>query len=272
MNTKKCRKCGIEKPLTEFYKDKSKKDGHRSGCKACKAQYRAQNKERKAEYDAQYRAQNKEKTAQYTAKNKEKLNEYSVQYRAQNKEKIAEYRAQYYLENREKELEKTAQYTAKNKEKILEYHAKYRVQNKEKILKRGVEYRSRPEVKERRSKYFAEYYSKRKSEQPNCIYQIENSINGRIYIGETTRGELRWREHLKDLRGNYHINKLLQEDFNKYGEEVFEWTILKEFEGEDKDALLLEEARTIQQYIQDDVQLYNITLSIEQLKMLMEGK
>ena len=46
MTTKKCTKCGIEKPLTEFDKDKSKKDGHASNCKSCKANWRANNKEK----------------------------------------------------------------------------------------------------------------------------------------------------------------------------------------------------------------------------------
>ena len=33
---KKCKECQIEKPLTEFYKDKLSADGHRNNCKVCK--------------------------------------------------------------------------------------------------------------------------------------------------------------------------------------------------------------------------------------------
>lgn len=36
---KECNKCNVSKPLTEFYKDKSKKDGHRHECKQCKKMY-----------------------------------------------------------------------------------------------------------------------------------------------------------------------------------------------------------------------------------------
>ena len=61
MTTKKCTKCGIEKPLTEFDKDKSKKDGHASNCKSCKANWRANNKEKLKQVNAEYRAKNKEK-------------------------------------------------------------------------------------------------------------------------------------------------------------------------------------------------------------------
>ena len=192
---KKCTKCGTKKPLTEFNKDKTKKDGLKSNCKTCRTQYRAENKE--------------------------KIAEQQVKYRAQNKEKISERHAQYYAENKEK---------------------------------------------------IAQYYAQRKSEQPSCVYQIKNLINNKVYIGETTRGELRWKEHLKCLRGNYHENKLLQEDFYKYGEEAFEWSVLKEFEDEDKNNLLLEEARSIQQHIDEGIELYNLMLTIDQLKMLTEGK
>ena len=162
---KKCGKCKVEKPLTEFNKNKNRKDGHGYRCKSC--------------------------------------------------------------------------------------NAKYRAENKEKITK---------------------YYAENKAEQPNCIYQIKNLENSKVYIGETTMGELRWKRHLADLRGNRHRNKLLQADFDKYGVEAFEWSILKEFEDGDKDNLLLEEARSIDQSIDEDVELYNLGLTIDQLKMLRENK
>lgn len=31
-----CSKCGVEKELSEFHKDKNSKDGHRSACKSCR--------------------------------------------------------------------------------------------------------------------------------------------------------------------------------------------------------------------------------------------
>ena len=35
MKTKRCSKCGIEKPLSEFNKDKGRKDGHGHRCRVC---------------------------------------------------------------------------------------------------------------------------------------------------------------------------------------------------------------------------------------------
>ena len=238
---KVCSKCKVEKPLTEFYKNKSRKDGHRCACKSCSAKYRAK-------YNAKYYAENKEELAKYNAK-----------YNAENKEELAKYRAKY-----------NAKYYAENKEEKVKYGAKYRAENKEEIAKRHAKYRA--ENKEEIAGYDAKYRARRKAGQPNCVYQIKNLENNKVYIGETIRGELRWKRHLADLRRNRHPNKLLREDFDKYGEEVFEWSILKEFEDEDKDNLLLEEARSIQRFIIEGKELYNLALTIDQLKMLLENK
>lgn len=35
MNTKRCSKCKQEKPVSEFFKNKSRKDGYRARCKLC---------------------------------------------------------------------------------------------------------------------------------------------------------------------------------------------------------------------------------------------
>ena len=40
---KVCTKCGVWKPLEEFNKDKTHKDGRRSDCKECQKEYRAKN-------------------------------------------------------------------------------------------------------------------------------------------------------------------------------------------------------------------------------------
>ena len=143
--------------------------------------------------------------------------------------------------------------------------AEYRQNNKEKIAEH---YQNN---KERLLKYAAEYRQNKKAEQPACVYQIENSVNNKIYIGETTVGEIRWKQHLIDLRGNRHPNHKLQADFDKFGEEVFSWSIIKEY-PKDKDTLLLEEIKTIDKLLKEGKELYNLSLTIDQLKLLMENK
>ena len=61
---KVCTKCKVEKPLTEFNKDKKTKDNHRSDCNYCRKQYRKYNKER----IKQYRKDNKERTNEHHRK------------------------------------------------------------------------------------------------------------------------------------------------------------------------------------------------------------
>ena len=40
MESKVCSICGIEKPLSEFALNKTRKDGHASDCKSCRKKYK----------------------------------------------------------------------------------------------------------------------------------------------------------------------------------------------------------------------------------------
>jgi group I intron endonuclease len=92
------------------------------------------------------------------------------------------------------------------------------------------------------------------------IYQIVNSINGKVYVGQTMRGVLRWNQHLRRLRGNRHVNPNLQADFNEFGEDVFEWSIIQEL-PKDREVLVQEETNTIQRLLAEGKELYNIVLN-----------
>jgi len=70
---KKCSKCGVEKELSEFYKNKKSNNGIYSICKKCECKK-----------SKDYYQNNKEKL-------KENMKEYSKEYRENNKEKINEY-------------------------------------------------------------------------------------------------------------------------------------------------------------------------------------
>jgi hypothetical protein len=122
--SKVCKKCGKEKLLEEFYKDKTCKYGRTRNCKLC---------------FKQYREANKEKLVAYREANKEKAKEYQKQYREANKEKCAEKRKQYYQDNKEQVCEKAKQYHEANKEKRKQYNQ----ENKEKIAEWGRQYREK---------------------------------------------------------------------------------------------------------------------------------
>lgn len=60
------------------------------------------------------------------------------------------------------------------------------------------------------------------------IYKIENTENGKVYVGQSVTIERRFTSHRTALRGDYHNNSKLQEDFNKFGEDAFLFEILEE--------------------------------------------
>lgn len=58
------------------------------------------------------------------------------------------------------------------------------------------------------------------------IYEIQNVINGKKYIGSAVDINKRWKKHLAMLRRGIHDNKHLQSTFDKYGEKVFMFDVL----------------------------------------------
>ncbi|MBT2697025.1 GIY-YIG nuclease family protein [Bacillus sp. ISL-40] len=59
------------------------------------------------------------------------------------------------------------------------------------------------------------------------IYKITCTVTRKFYIGSAVNICMRWSTHLCDLRKNQHMNKYLQNSFNKYGEESFKFEIIE---------------------------------------------
>ena len=87
-NTKQCSKCKEVKPVTEFTKDKNRKDGLFPWCKSCQKQQYEANKEKILERRKQH----------YEA-NKEEILERKKQHYEANKEKIAERNKRHLMDN-----------------------------------------------------------------------------------------------------------------------------------------------------------------------------
>ena len=117
--TRVCRKCGQEKPLEEFTKDKECVLGHSHICKQCKA-----------ERNRKWCAANPEKVLEYKRKryaaNPEKVREYNRKWCAANPEKVLEYKRKRYAANPEKAREYKRKRYAANPEKVLERNRKWR--------------------------------------------------------------------------------------------------------------------------------------------------
>lgn len=60
------------------------------------------------------------------------------------------------------------------------------------------------------------------------VYQILNKTNNKKYIGSTTVSfNKRWKDHNKLLVINKHYNTALQNAYNKYGKDNFEYSIMQ---------------------------------------------
>ncbi len=63
------------------------------------------------------------------------------------------------------------------------------------------------------------------------VYLLKNKITKRIYVGRSCMPQVRFEKHMSALRGNRHINDLMQLDFNEHGQESFELEIVEENEN-----------------------------------------
>jgi hypothetical protein len=92
-DTKICGKCGEDKPLKLFSKNKNSKDGLQSWCKGCIKDYANINKSEISGYQKTYREEHKEEARTYNTHyretNKEILSAKQAIYRLENKDKIA---------------------------------------------------------------------------------------------------------------------------------------------------------------------------------------
>lgn len=69
------------------------------------------------------------------------------------------------------------------------------------------------------------------------IYAIKNKENGKLYIGQSNDYIERKRHHISSLRAGRCHNKYLQSDWDLYGENKFEFIILKKCKLEELDDL-----------------------------------
>lgn len=60
------------------------------------------------------------------------------------------------------------------------------------------------------------------------VYRITNLVNAKSYIGVSIDYVARWKQHKRALKNNRHCNKKLQNAWNKYGENCFEFQIIEE--------------------------------------------
>lgn len=161
----------------------------------------------------------------------------------------------YYEKNKEKFALWHKTYREKNKEKVAMYAKQYRQENKEKVLARDKKYRQ--ENKEK----IAAYKRKHSQELPAGIYKILNKETGRIYIGASTVLPQRWSRHRSLLYSRNHNNQNMQEEYNKYGLEAFEFEVLEGYPPDTQlETLEKREQEEIKKRLSEGQSLYNIVV------------
>lgn len=119
--TKVCRKCKKEKPLSEFTKNKNMPDGIWCYCLECNRKMTKVFTEKNKEYSHNYYINNKEKIMEnickYQEKNKEKMKEKRRKFYQKHKDELKEYGRQYYLKNRQRIIEYVKKRYKENKDK-----------------------------------------------------------------------------------------------------------------------------------------------------------
>lgn len=134
MSGKRCSGCGVVKSVESFSRDRSKKDGLQSRCKACNGRYHAENREAKRDYDRRYREGNREARRDYSRRYQEENREAVRRYREENREEISERNRRYREENREAVQEERRRYREENREAIAEGKRRYREENRDMTL------------------------------------------------------------------------------------------------------------------------------------------
>lgn len=99
------------------------------------------------------------------------------------------------------------------------------------------------------------------------IYKIINKVNGKYYVGSSTNiTDKRWRKHKSCLRYNYHDNKHLQNAWNKYGENNFDFVIV---EQTPKENLVEVEQKYLDIAKTEQDKCYNLAFDVERPSISM---
>lgn len=197
---RKCIKCGIEKELSEFYKNKANRDGYAGKCKKCTI----------------------EDVSLYRENNLEVLKKRVNDYRKNNIDKAHEYNKKWREENKEYKKLKDKEYAILNSEKMKANRKRYNEENRELISRKGKIWReNNKELKRQKDK---EYHSKNKDKRNNrhnermktdTLYSLSHAIRGMI------QKSIRMGGYTKRSK-TYEILGCSFEEFKSYLESKFE--------------------------------------------------
>ena len=234
VETKICHKCGIEKPLTDFYFRNKKLGIYRPECIECRKKYLEDNKEKISEQRKQGRIRNAEKIKiqkkeeyerhkeKYSERGKrrykenaEEIKSKQKEYNHKNKDYILKRQKEYYENNKEERINKQHEYYKEHKEERAEYNKKYRTDNIEKLNEYQKEYYENN--KERLNAISKEYSHTDKMRVWRREHKKERKANDPLYkLSEQTRTLINNCFRKKGYRKNSKSEKILGCDFKTF--------------------------------------------------------
>lgn len=115
---KYCKKCNLEKDISEYHRNKKIKDGLNNICKVCSL-------EEKRKYYQNNREKVKQKVKTYRQQNLEKVENNVKSYYSKNRDKLIEYKRNYYISNKDKMNNQSKEYRIKNYDKVEDKKKEY---------------------------------------------------------------------------------------------------------------------------------------------------
>jgi group I intron endonuclease len=86
------------------------------------------------------------------------------------------------------------------------------------------------------------------------VFQIRNTVNGKIFIGSSVDLDAIWNRHKSELKLGGHRNKPLQNEWTQFGEGNFQYEILSELEQVEGDQVdYKKEARKLEEMFIEDL-------------------
>jgi uncharacterized low-complexity protein len=172
-----CTKCGEEKCLSEFNKQKTGKYGVQSKCRSCQKEYRKENSE---------------KLREYYIKNRDKIIARSTERNMG--ESVKEYRKEYYsrpdIIEKVKSRNSSKKYRDRAKEYKKEYYSRPDVINRERVRKSSQEYRckkseydKKPENRVKKAEREIKYREARKENRVNTLISLGFDVDSRVEYG-----------------------------------------------------------------------------------------
>lgn len=137
--SKKCRLCGVEKPLDQFHRDRSKSDGRRNECKPCKcADVRLRkNPEKRRAWQEANREKIREQARERRRVNRDQVLAAKKRHRDKYRRELAEKQTARYWSDPERHRAIGREYARTHKDEARERHFRWRWSNIEHVREYG---------------------------------------------------------------------------------------------------------------------------------------